>query len=329
MSVARVVQVARRIADPHDALGREARDRLHETSGLSAEGVELALTEYLETNPSQEEIAALTANATHAPRCHVVLSANVCTAPVRAIACALACAPEVKVKPSRRDPVIAELVARELALDIVEAIEPQPGDEVHVYGADKTIAAFRQSLGSGVTLRGHGTGVGIAVLDDLASAGAVAADLVVFDGQGCLSPRFVLVSSRLDDMAAALHEALLRSTTPRGPLTAEARAELARTKRTWEAIGPWLEGPHHALALDPAPEALALLPAYRTALVTLGDDELIEPWRPYITAVGGEGPLADRIAALCPAARRSPLGRMQKPPFDGPVDRRSSTLKLC
>ncbi len=42
--VRRVVAAGRRIADPADTLGREARARLPETSGLSPEGVELALT---------------------------------------------------------------------------------------------------------------------------------------------------------------------------------------------------------------------------------------------------------------------------------------------
>ena len=93
-------------------------------------------------------------------------------------------------------------------------------------------------------------------------------------------------------------------------------------RRTWEAIGPWLEGEHHALAVDSAARALALVPAHRTALVVPADARLLEPWRDYVTVIGGEGPLADALAAFCPGARRSPLGRMQKPPFDGPVDRR-------
>jgi len=41
----------------------------------------------------------------------------------------------------------------------------------------------------------------------------------------------------------------------------------------------------------------------------------------FIVAIGSDDP--ERIAGLAPVgARRSPLGRMQRPPLDGPVDRR-------
>ena len=109
--VLRAVEVARRIADPADPLGIEARERLLEVSGLSREGIELALTEHLEVSPTREEIDALlrASEGRGAARCHVVIAANVCTSALRAIAVGLATARSVVVRPSSRDPVHAEM----------------------------------------------------------------------------------------------------------------------------------------------------------------------------------------------------------------------------
>src|SRR6185295_2592495 len=57
--VRRVVAAGRRIADPGDPLGQEARRELLGSSGLSPEGVALALTEHLETDPAPEHLDAL------------------------------------------------------------------------------------------------------------------------------------------------------------------------------------------------------------------------------------------------------------------------------
>ena len=53
-----------------------------------------------------------------------------------------------------------------------------------------------------------------------------------------------------------------------------------------------------------------------SAPVRVGDD--------LIAAVGISGPLADVARKALPGARQSPLGAMQTPPLDGPVDRRPS-----
>lgn len=358
-----VVAAGRRIADANDPLGREARERLPETSGLSPEGVELALTEHLETSPSEAELDAFVRAFEPAPRCHVVLSANVCTAALRALASAMATSEVVYVKPSRRDPVVAELLMRALAaeggglaaggdepptagagrsagegrgvrngpgvwLREVSAIAPEPGDEVHVYGSDETIAAIAATLAPGVVLRAHGTGLGVAVVeaeDDVGvAAGAIAEDLVVFDGRGCLSPRLVMTGGDPVALGRALHEALRSrgEAIPRGPLSAGERASLRATRSVYEAVGEAHEGPHHAVFVDPSPEAIALAPACRATVVLGGDVALLADIAAHVAAVGGDGPMTDSVSRMCPRARRSALGRMQKPPLDGPVDLR-------
>ncbi|MBL8741026.1 MAG: proline dehydrogenase, partial [Myxococcales bacterium] len=142
------LSVARRVRDPRDPLGIEARARLLPTSGLSREGLELALTEHLETDASPAERERLLAWARDgvgpSARCHVVLSANVVTAALRAIVLGLVSAPEVRVKPSRREPALAPLLVAEIApllssgeLALVDSLDVAPGDQVHAYGRDE------------------------------------------------------------------------------------------------------------------------------------------------------------------------------------------------
>jgi hypothetical protein len=287
----------------------------------------------------------------------------VCTAVLRALATALATSPVVRLRPSRRDPVLAQLLVRALEEDaaveraprsstvrrgadsqppppmevtLVEAVAPAAGDELHVYGVDATVRLHRQQHPTAL-VRGHGTGLGVAVvgegadLDD--AAVCAAADVVPFDQRGCLSPRFVLVEGGADRaraFAEQLHESLraLSAQVPRGQVDERLGAEIARQRSTLEAVGSWLEGPHHAVGLDPDPRALPLPPAARIAHVVPARaqtaSQLLERWATWIATVGaaGDGALLETVHALAPRARRAPLGRMQRPPFDGPVDLR-------
>ncbi|WP_437684215.1 acyl-CoA reductase [Sorangium sp. So ce131] len=369
--VERAIAAGARIADPRDPLGEEARRRLPLTSGLSPEGVALALGRHLEVDPTRGELDALVAASGRARRCHVVLAANVCTAPLRAIAVATATAPEVFVRPSRRDPVVAELLVRALQadeafaraggavalvadLDLGGAAPRAPGDagegalgdaeraealaELHIYGTDQTVAALRAKAGPGVIVRGHGAGLGIAVVGPGAAlaeaARDIAGDVVPFDQRGCLSPRFVLVegpAERAEALARALHEALgeAGARIPRGPLDGAARAEIAMYRATLEAVGSFLEGDGHGVGLDPAPRSLLLPPAARVVHVAASSAQaapsLLAPLRGAITAIGagGGGQLAAAASAVAPRARVSALGAMQRPPLDGPVDLRT------
>ena len=203
-----LLELARRVADPGDPLGREARARLAVTTGLAPEGVELALA-HLEGRGDLPSLGLLLARAEPVARCWVVLSANVCTAALRALCFATACAPRVLVRPSRRDPVLAELLVREAAnrgpfaveagaeLGLVSQLAAEPGDLVHAYGSDETLGRLASTLPEGVSLRAHGTGLSVAVVGGGASleaaAAALAADVVPFDQAGCLSPRIAFV----------------------------------------------------------------------------------------------------------------------------------------
>lgn len=317
------------------------------STGLSIEGVELGF-ESLEREATPAELRALVASAGSADHVHVILSANVFVAPLRAIAIARAAAGRVTVRPSLRDPTLARALvdaAGDPAVSIAQGrdVAAVPADRIDVYGRDETIARVRAAARPGVTVRGHGAGLGVAVVagagpeSELAGlAGAVAADVVPFDQRGCLSPRVVFVlgtPARGEAFAVALHKGLeaLASRVPRGELSPAERGESARWRETLAFAGRVWAGANHGVALGGPRMPLALPPAGRHVLVVPVDSEAsarerLAPIARFVVSVGcdarGSG---DRVRAVAPPhARVAPLGRMQHPPLDGPVDRRSA-----
>lgn len=341
--VRRVLSANRRLADPTDALGAEARERLPEITHLSPRGVSLALEHHLEVVATDDDLAALVASVAEAPRVHVVLSANVFTASSRALALALASSPRVVVRPSRREPVFAELLLRALddipgegELVLAEGIAPEAGDHVHAYGRDATLRTIQSTLPAGVSLWGHGTGLGVAAVgegDVGAAAEAVAADVVAFDQRGCLSPRIALVAGGEDaavefgrSLAAALKRYL--QDVPLGEVDAAERASLRSYVQTIAVVGRTFGEPGALVGVDLSPRALLIADAPRCVHVVhvrRAEDAsaLLAPIAAKVAALGGTGSLADSLSVVVPLARRSALGAMQRPPLDGPVDRRA------
>jgi hypothetical protein len=205
-------------------------------------------------------------------------------------------------------------------------------DEVHVYGSDATIAAVRARARPGVTVRGHGAGMGAAVVSDRAdvpiAADALAADVVAFDQRGCLSPRIAFVrgdEASAGAFAAALHERLAEWSrrVPRGSLSVEERVDVARWRATVGFAGRLWTADDHVVGLAAAP---AVPPAGRHVLVVPAPSpealtSALAPLALHVVAVGTDDP---RDIAWPPHARLSALGQMQRPPLDGPVDRRGA-----
>ena len=340
--IERLLEAARRIADPADELGREARLVLPSTSLLSAAGVELALTQALETRPSAAELEQLCAGTSASARAHVVLSANVFTAAHRAIAVALAAADRVFVKASRREPHFARLLSRGAPnlFELVDALRVGSGDQVFAYGAAATLAAVRGSLPKGSLLHGHGPGFGLAALQHsehsrfTGLAHALALDVTLFDQRGCLSPRLVLFEGPLTsarDFTRVLASALTRREleVPPGPLQAEEQAELSH-QRSALAYAGILEpaGSGFVALLEGGTTPLASLPTLgaRSLIVVAVDDAAVKvrEIEPQITtfAAAGSSAFVAALAAALPRARTARFGEMQRPAFDGPVDRR-------
>jgi hypothetical protein len=313
-----------------------------ESTGLSAEGVELGFS-YLERAASDAELATLVSGVSEAHHVHVILSANVFVAALRALALAVASAPKVTVRPSARDPWLTRALVDELgepAVEVVDERDPAAldADALHVYGRDSTIAAVRGAARAGAAVLGHGAGLGVVVLTGAAdidgSAARIAVDVVAFDQRGCLSPRLVLVEGdvgRAMRVAESLHRELsgwgLR--VPRGGLEPYERAQARQWMETVSFAGRAWEGADHVVGLGPAGQTPALPPPGRHVhvadLATLGHAAtILAPISRFVVAVGTDDSARANLAV--PAhARISALGRMQRPPLDGPVDRRLAT----
>lgn len=349
-----VLEAAKRLCDPHDPLGIEARHELPAATGLTAPNVERSLAEHVETSASDADLARLVARAGAAPRVHVVLSANVFVGVVRAVALAVAAARDVVVRPSTREGVLAPLLFRalearggETRFTLSAALEPAPGDHVHVYGRRETIATLASQCPQGVVVRGHGPGFGIAVVDagaatDLEDAAErLSWDVVAFDQRGCMSPRIAFVVGTADHSRhfaerLAVELDARHQEVPRGTLSDEERREAALYRQSIRAIGELFDGTGFTVGVDPEPETTFLPPSGRHMHVVRAADagaleRLLAPESRFITTIGVTGsatsitekPAHARIfAALAPGARTSSLGNMQRPPLDGPVDLR-------
>ncbi len=312
------------------------------STGLSPEGVRLALSRYLERDPPEEEIAKLVASTPPVSRVRVILSANVLTAPLRALAIACAASPRVSVKPSRRDPVLArELVERapDLGVTLLEDrdVASVTEGEIHVYGRDQTVEEVRRTARPAVRVRAHGAGIGVAIVTGAKSPREAAAslgdDVVVFDQRGCLSPRLALV---VGDAARALAfgeqlDAALEGwarEVPRGLLSEDERRDGARYEETMRFAGRAFGGSGHVVGVADEGGALVIPPTGRHVHVMPVPDldaarYALAPIRELLVAVGTDDEQeVAKALGLEGRARISPLGRMQKPPFDGPVDLR-------
>jgi hypothetical protein len=336
--VRRLLEAARRVYERRS----ELLPALVETTGLSAQGVGLGF-ESLERQASDGELRALVAAAGHAKHVHVVMSANVFVAPLRALALARAAAPFVTLRPSPRDPILARALvdaAEDPAIALVtdRDVASSDADVVHVYGRDETIEQVRARVRAGSRVVGHGAGLGVALVSAGASvqhaAEAIALDVVAFDQRGCLSPRVVLVegdATRARLLAEDLHAALaaLDARVPRGVLSPDEARESVRWKDTIAFAGQLWIGSGHAVGLLPgAGVAQAMAPTGRHALIVAASDPAdvraaLAPMAHLVVTLGCDNP--GLATAVAPAhARLAELGRMQRPPLDGPVDRRTA-----
>jgi hypothetical protein len=240
--------------------------------------------------------------------------------------------------------------------ELSHALSPAPGDVVHVYGRRETIAAIGAQCPPGVTVHGHGPGFGVAIAGSFTSSHAhpspvdavnaiapadladqaerLSWDIVPFDQRGCMSPRIAFVVARHDDaerFASLLAAALERreKEVPRGRLSAEEERDRALYEQTMRAVGRYEAGASFGVGLDSDPRALVLPPAGRhihIARVYDVDtiDRLLAPYRSAVTCIGVAEKDANAAVLFATAmgARSLPLGGMQSPPLDGPVDLR-------
>ena len=334
--VVRLIEAARRIADPNDALGRRARELLPKSTGLSPEGVDLALARCLEVDPSDDELDQLCAGVTEAPHAHVLLSSNVFVAAHRAIAIGLAQSARVSVRASRREPELARLLheGSNGAFRLVDELTPSPGDHVWAYGNDETLAKLRGELPAGVVYHPHGHGFGIAIVETVGehTAAGLADDTALFDQRGCLSPRVALFVGEAEparDFAQALARELARvgHDVPRGEIDADEASDIVRYRDTMLYAAELLHAGKGYVGLDVAGEHLLVPPVGRNLHIvrTADPESALRALGTQIAAIGisASPALTARVRELLPGARISDIGQMQRPPFDGPVDLRT------
>ena len=336
-------EAARRLASPDDAAGRRAREQLRASTNLSPEGIEFVLSECLELEPGRTALAQLIRRAPAARRAHVLLSANVFSAAYRAILLGLLQSTDVQVRASRREPVFPKLLA-ELsggAFTLVSALSPEPGDHFWAYGSQSTLDNVRDGLPSGVHFHPHGPGMGVALVMEPdhvvegaldSAADGLAQDTIAFDQRGCLSPRVVLIAGSAafaEDFCQRLASALRtwEQAVPRGTLDEAEAADARRYEDTMLYTGGALVAGRGLVALDPEPERVVVPPVGRYLHVTRTADPLglLTRMASKITCVGlFNAPLMPGLCEQRIGPRRYvPLGQMQKPALDGPVDLRA------
>ncbi|RYZ01470.1 MAG: hypothetical protein EOO73_35470 [Myxococcales bacterium] len=310
--------------------------RLVDTTGLSPANVEIGLQRCLETHVSPEDLASLLESTPESSTAHVLLSANVFVAALRAIAIGVASSPRVMVRPSRRDPALAEALhalAPEL-FALVPRLEPARGEHLWSYGSDGTMAELRASLPEGVWLHAHGAGFGAVVLSPASltrdTARAVALDTALFDQRGCASPRVVCVVGgveRAQSVAKALAEAL-RELEVELPPGERGAVELAELRRSRDAAAYAFELFDAGRGWVSVSDRVVIPPAERSLHVVACPDpsSALRPFAAHLTCVAcNDASFQGALRQAFPGARVVAPGDMQRPVLDGPVDRRHGT----
>lgn len=331
--VERLIEAAKILASAENGAGRALRARLLQTTGLSSAGIELGIAHALETQPSDADLQALLAATPQAPRAHVLLSSNVFVAALRAIAIGVASSTHVLVRASRREPALAEAL-HQLAPELFElttALAPAAGEHLWTYGADATLAEVRRSLPAGVWFHPHGAGFGAVVVDAAAwapqAARAVALDTALFDQQGCLSPRVVCVLGSEDQariVAGQLAQELqtLERELPPGR---QSDAERAEARRNRDAAAYAFELFDAGLGWVSCSAELVVPPSARNlhVVATTNATRALLPFAAHLTTIASNSlAVSNDLRQTFTGARTVALGEMQRPPLDGPVDRR-------
>jgi hypothetical protein len=135
----------------------------------------------------------------------------------------------------------------------------------------------------------------------------------------------VLSRAPSEGLAAGLARALSRfeAAVPRGILSADEAADITRYRDTLAFAGELLPAGQGFVSTS---SELLVPPIGRNLHVVTHPDPLalLTPFAEKLTSIGVEGPreLVERARAAFPNCRITEVGRIQSPPFDGPVDRR-------
>ncbi len=233
------------------------------------------------------------------------------------------------------DPDVGACISLDAGPEVLEQV-----DAVVAAGSDESVRVVRERVPPGIPFAAHPHKLSLAVIgtqiDVPGAVEALAQDICLWDGRGCLSPAWVLAvetpGRRAAHIAEKLAEALdrLASRLPCGPMTAGEHAAL-RDRRGAAAVREGVE--LHAsgdandwtVVLDPGPERPAPGGLRFVPVVPVGSvRELVEfcaRLHPHLSTIGHAG-LGGRAPGLLEGleagggSRLCLLGRMQLPPLD-------------
>lgn len=244
----------------------------------------------------------------------VVCASTVFTAPLEWAAVLLARGGAVTLKSPRGLERWFDAVADATRLPLAATTDRavlRRADRVVAMGSDATLAALRAELAPGVLL-GFGHRFSVAWWTDPAQADALALDLALFDGRGCMSP--VAVFSPIPDAGVRLAAALDRveARLPRGAVRPAEAARIRERVALARVLGAARIGSASAVLELPIdrfePTGLPrVVPVH--ACDRAGFVSAIRHVAHELSTIG-----TDETVGL--GVRESPLGWMQRPPLD-------------
>lgn len=314
-----------------------------------------------------------------------ILAGNVPSPGIVSMCCGLLLRSANVVKTSSRDPVFPTLfveslreVDAELA-DCVATLDWPRGelaltqtalgdaDAVIAYGDDHAISALRQLAPAEAKFAGYGHKISFAVIAKEAMteenlpqlAQAAAFDASVYDQQGCLSPHVFYVEERGQfgprKFAAVLAEAMAayQARVPRGKLTVEEAAEIARFRSGYEfraasdkRLGVW--GSPAQSGTNPTvndwtviyDDSPSFIPSCLNRIIfvkpTDGYKRILDAIQKFASSVStvGVAPMNERALAFAGDLARMgvhrvcAIGQMQRPPLSWHHDGRPNLADL-
>ncbi len=348
--VAAVSRVGRSWMDPLDRHRREALERLPDELGTSEEVVAWGLDATFSSWTS-EALRRWSEGATHSAHARLtghVWAGNVFTAGLPPVAASLLCGVPALIKAPGRLPTFAALFARSVS-DHAPELGPSVGaaawprddvratrallaaDEVFAFGDGSSLDALDRLAPRPV--HRFGPRYSVAVSGGRPRSDALTRlteDLLAYDGEGCLTPRWLFVEGGLDAAvdvarrAAPLLAEAARTVLPGRPLAAGPGAARAAFLGQ-AAFGGWSDaGPGWYAAATPWDPSLAtpsrglhVVPVARLADVP----SLLSPLGPRLQGcahvdMDALAPdLLDGLRALG-LSRAAPAGELQRPPVD-------------
>ena len=289
--------------------------------GLSPENAQACLHQAIRPL-NRESLAAACAAAKPVPSSiAIVVPYGVFTTPIEWTAIAVASGASVHLKAPSRDPAFVRCMAEifcDQGFDVTWSTDrSMPSvDAVLAFGDDASVAAIReQNRNATVVGYGHKFSVAFVTGDPAVVAGALAMDLVRYDGRGCMAPVAVFCTSDPVALGAAVADALRRAELrwPRGSVDPSMGPEWRRRMGLARIVGEAWSGSEWAVTVTPATHFRPVaLPRMASIHPVSGRDELVArlaAWTPWLSTMGtdAEGVDVPGVHRVCR------LGWMQAP----------------